>query len=146
MADLHFGIDVVWQGTGKDGEGELYTGGSEVQYSAPASMGGKGVGTSPEELLLAGITSCYSATLFGILKRSGLPVGKVKVKTDGIVTGFPTESKFSHLTVYPTIVGGDRAKLNEYAAKATLARDKCFIGKTVTGNMVYDVGEVSVEA
>ena len=145
MADLHFGIDVAWQGTGKEGEGVVHAGGHEILYSAPASMGGKGTGTSPEELLLAGITACYSATLFGILKRAGLSVEKVLVKTDGMVTGYPTEAKFSHLKVHPTIVGGDKAKLDEYVTKATVARDRCFVGKTVAGNMVYDLGEVSVE-
>ncbi len=146
MADLHFNIDVAWQGTGKEGEGVLHTGGYELACSGPASMGGKGVGSSPEELLLSGITACYSGTLFGVLKRAGLPVEKVVVKTDGVVTGYPLNAKFAQLTVHPTIVGGDTTKLALYKENAEIARERCFVGKTVAGNMIYDLGEVSVEA
>ncbi len=146
MADLHFEIEVTWQGTGKEAEGVVRTGGKEVQVSAPANMGGKGVGTSPEELLLSGITSCYSGTLMGVLRKAGLPVDKVVVKTDGVVSGYPLSAKFDQLTVHPTIVGGDKEKLEAYIEQAKVARDRCFVGKTVKGNMVYNVGEVTVEA
>jgi peroxiredoxin-like protein len=146
MADLHFTIEATWQGTGKEGGGVVRAGGHEIPVSGPTSMGGQGIGASPEELLLTGITSCYSGTLVGVLKRAGLPVDKVIVRTDGVVSGFPLSSKFGELTVHPTILGGDKEKLEEYKEKANVARDKCFVGKTVAGNMVYNVGDVSVES
>jgi peroxiredoxin-like protein len=146
MADLHFEIEATWKGTGKEGGGVVRAGGHEIPVSGPTSMGGKGEGASPEELLLTGITSCYSGTLIGVLKRAGLPVDSVSVKTDGVVSGYPLSSKFGELTVNPTILGGDKEKLEEYKKNAEVARDKCFVGKTVVGNMVYNVGEVKVEA
>ncbi|MGE5672852.1 MAG: OsmC family protein [Mycobacterium leprae] len=146
MADLHFGIEVSWRGTGKEGEGIVHTGGQTVLVSGPASMGGKGVGSSPEELLMSGITACYSATLFAVLKRAGLPVASVSVKTDGVVSDYPAAAKFDKLTVSPTIRGGDPEQVEAYREQAEVARARCFVGKTVAGNMIYRVGDVQVEA
>jgi peroxiredoxin-like protein len=145
MADLQFGIEASWQGTGKEGAGVIRTGGQEIEFSGPAAMGGRGVGSSPEELLLSGITACYSATLFGVLKRANLPVGQVRVKTTGVVHNYPAAAKFDELTVNPTIAGGDAARRAEYQEKAEEARQRCFVGKTVAGNMAYHLGEVKVE-
>ena len=48
MADLSFFIKATTKGSGKDREGVIAVDGVEVRYSAPGSMGGKGVGASPE--------------------------------------------------------------------------------------------------
>ncbi len=67
--DLSFSIDASWTGTGREGRGTIRSGGLEIAYSAPASMGGQGSGTSPEELLMAAVTACYSGTLFRVLQQ-----------------------------------------------------------------------------
>ncbi len=142
MADLTFRTDIAWTGMGGDGQGSVGIGGSSLTVSAPASMGGKGVGTSPEELLLAAVASCYSSTLFAVLARHGLPVRSVETRVEGIVTGYPLNGKFAVLRVNPTIMGGDPSRSAEYEAKARHARDRCFIGKTIAGNVDYQVGNV----
>jgi peroxiredoxin-like protein len=145
LADIPFGIEASWEGTGREGAGVVRTGGQAIEFSAPAAMGGRGVGTSPEELLLSGITACYSATLFGVLTRAHLPVSKLLVKTEGFVHDYPSAAKFDELTVNPTILGGDAAREDEYREQAEEARRRCFVGKTVAGNMTYRLGEVKVE-
>ena len=144
MADLRFSTEMNWGGTGREGEGIVRLGGEQITYSAPASMGGKGVGTSPEELLIAAVASCYSGTLIGVLKKSGLPVEQVKIRAEGEVTGYPLQAKFARLQVSSVIVGADHTKLAEYQGAAVEARNKCFIGKTITGNVTYEVGEVEL--
>lgn len=144
MADLRFSTELKWQGTGRDGEGTVTLSAGAVTYSAPASMGGKGVGTSPEELLIAAVASCYSGTLFGVLKKNGLPVEQVGIRAEGEVTGYPMQAKFARLRVSPAIVGADKLKLAEYESAAVTARDKCFIGKTIAGNVAYEVGDVEL--
>lgn len=145
MADLTFEISAKWAGTGRTGEGRLTTGGKEITYSAPASMGGKGVGTSPEELLMSAVTACYSGTLFYGLQKAGLPVSTVDIRTQGVVEDYPGKARFARLVVHPTIAGGDPARKPEYEALAVEARDRCFIGKTVRASVQYEVGTVSVE-
>lgn len=144
MADLQFSTMLKWQGTGPHGEGTAALSAGTVAYSAPTAMGGKGVGTSPEELLIAAVARCYSGTLFGVLKKSGLPVEQVGIRAEGEVTGYPLQAKFARLRVSPRIAGADSSRLAEYHQAAVSARDKCFIGKTIAGNVAYEVGDVEL--
>ncbi len=144
MADLEFETYLSWYATGNEGNGTVQLGQKEVIYSAPANMGGKGVGTSPEELLLAAVAACYSGTLMGLLTRKGLPVEHVKIRVQGIVTGYPLNAKFATLRVHPDIIGGDKEQRTAYQDVALLARDRCFIGKTIAGNVAYEVLDVQI--
>jgi peroxiredoxin-like protein len=144
MSDLKFEVNASWNGVGANGEGNLKMADKTVNYSSPAEMGGKGVGVSPEDLLIGAVTTCYSGTLFAILTKRRLPVEEIKVRAEGIVTGFPTQTNFSELIVHPTIIGGDTSKQEEYEKAAIIARDKCFIGKSIAGNIDYQVGKVQL--
>lgn len=143
---LEFSTVIEWAGSGREGGGVVRTGGQELSYSAPESMGGRGVGTSPEELLLAAVTSCYSATLYRLLERSGLPVRRLSVTARGYVEDYPQAARFARIVVHPKVAGGDAARLADYQREALHARDACFIGKTIRGNVAYDVGEVETLA
>ena len=71
MAELSFTSKLTWSG---GSQGVVETGGQSLQFSMPASMGGLGVGTSPEELLLSAVGSCYTATLAGLTEARRLPL------------------------------------------------------------------------
>ncbi len=142
--DLTFHIAASWTGSGREGHGTIRSGGLEIPYAAPTSMGGQGTGTSPEELLLAAVTACYSGTLFRVLQQRGLSAERLDIRTTGLVTGYPRETRFQRLAVHPTVAGGDPGRLEDYRAAAETARGRCFIGGTVQGSIDYVVGEVSV--
>ena len=145
MADLSFFVDATAQGFGKDREGVISVDGHKVRFSAPASMGGKGVGASPETLLISAVTACYSLTLLALLQKRRLPCTDIAVRTEGVVTGFPKDDTYSRVVVSPVIKGADVARGEEYKAVAAEARDRCFIGRTVhVGGVAYEVGSVSV--
>ena len=144
MADLQFTTTLTWEQTGRQGHGTVMLGEKAVDYSAPYSMGGKGEGTSPEELLMAAVAACYSGTLFSLLSREELPAARVNISVEGIVTDYPLNGKFATLRVNPEIVGGDPEQLSVYQTAAQKARDRCFIGKTIQGNVKYEVGEVRI--
>ncbi len=144
MTDLHYEVQAQWSGTGRQGSGSMIIGEQTFEYSAPADMGGQGIGYSPEDLLISAVTSCYSGTLFGVLVRQKLTVKRIGVRAEGHITGYPTETKFARLVVHPTIYGGDEALSAAYTEAAAAARDRCFIGKTIAGNVAYVVGEVKV--
>lgn len=134
-AELNFDTEVVWEGAGRDGRGEVAIGGQMLEYSSPAPMGGRGTGTSPEELLVSAVGSCYTGTLFAVLVRAQLPVKHLRVQAHGLVTGWPAQGKFSRIVVVPTIFGADATRRAEYEASAVRARDKCFIGRGIAGNV-----------
>lgn len=145
MSELRFDVELSWSGTGREGVGRLAGQEVELAYSAPASMGGRGTGTSPEELLVCAVASCYSGTLLSVLRRAGLPADEVRIDATGTVTGYPAQARFAKLTVSPTIAGGETARADEYVEAAESARDRCFIGRTIAGAVDYQVGQVTVE-
>lgn len=145
MSDLHFTVGLSWSGSGREGAGRIAGDGIELDYSVPASMGGRGTGTSPEQLLVSAVGSCYSATLLGVLRRAELPATEVHVAAEGVVTGYPGHARFERLTVSPTILGGDPARAYEYDRAAAAAHERCFIGNTIAGAVDYRVGRVAVD-
>jgi peroxiredoxin-like protein len=144
MPDLNFPVELLWSGTGRDGVGEIHTDDTTIDLSAPESMGGRGIGTNPEELLVSAVSSCYTATLFGVLRRARLPVASLAVDASGSVTGFPGHARFDRLAVRPTILGGDPLRQPEYEAAAVLAHDRCLIGQTLGPEVTYEVNFVRV--
>jgi peroxiredoxin-like protein len=146
MRELPFDVELEWSGSGRDGAGMIFTDDLELEYSTPASMGGRGVGSNPEELLVCAVASCYSATLLGLLRRAGLPAAAVRIAATGAVTGYPAQARFERLTVSPTIVDGDPRRQPEYEQVAAAAHERCFIGRTLAGNVAYEVGPVVVAA
>lgn len=145
MSDLGFEIKLRWSGTGREGVGEIRGDNTSIDLSGPESMGGKGTGTNPEELLVSAVSSCYIATLFGVLRRAGLPVAALTVDATGGVTGFPGKARFDHVVVSPTILGGDPSRQDEYETAAVLAHDRCLIGKALAPEVTYEVRSVRVQ-
>jgi peroxiredoxin-like protein len=146
MKDLSFDAELSWTQTGRTGIGEVQADGLALELSGPKSMGGRGVGTNPEELLVCAVSSCYIATLFAVLRHAELPADSLSVSASGTVTGFPVHTRFAGVEVAPTILGGDVARQAEYEAAAARARDRCFIGHALGSAVGYEVGAVQVRA
>jgi len=62
MPDQLFASKLTWSG-GRSSSGMVEAGGQSLRFSVPASMGGVGAGTNPEDLLTSAVGSCYTATL-----------------------------------------------------------------------------------
>ena len=144
MGELRFDVELSWSGSGREGEGAIQTNDITLELSGPGSMGGRGVGASPEELLVCAVSSCYIATLFGVLRRARLPVDSLAVSASGRVTGFPGDARFARIVVDPTVLGGESARHREYQAAALVAHDRCFIGRTLAPEVAYEVGPVQM--
>ena len=143
--DLDFDVELRWTGSGAEGIGEVSGERQGFPVSAPDSMGGRGVGTNPEELLVSAVGSCYGATLFGVLQRAKLPVDSVAVSARGTVTGYPGRARFERLAVSPLILGGSTARLEEYEAAAHHAHDRCLIGRALAADVSYLVESIEVQ-
>ena len=144
MSDLSFDIELMWSETDGKGAGEIKTDDLVLELSGPKSMGGRGLGTNPEELLVCAVSSCFTATLFGVLRRAQLPVDSLAVSASGSVTGFPGHARFAGIVVSPTIMGGDAERHAEYETAAEIAHERCFIGRTLAPEVAYEVGPVNV--
>ncbi len=144
MQELPFQVELDWSGSGREGSGRIVTDDLELELSTPASMGGRGLGTNPEELLVSAVASCFSATLFGLLRRAGLPASSLTVDARGIVGGYPGRARFERIVVSPTIVDGDPDRVHDYEQAAADAHERCFIGHTLAESVEYEVGWVAV--
>ena len=141
MPDLSFYVETTAQGKAREREGLLVVDGHEIRYSVPGSMGGKGVGASPETLLIAAVTACYSLTMLAYLRKYDLPFADLGIRTEGIVEH--PQHRYARITVNPTVRGADASRMDEYRSAAVESRDHCFIGQTVAaGGVAYEVGEV----
>lgn len=143
MKDIFFEANLNW---GQENEGKL-TGNDKtsITISGPAEMNGKGVGMSPEDLLVGAVSACYIGTLFKLLQKRRLPVASVSVKAEGVVKDYPEKATFKRVTVYPTIHRGELSKQAEYEKWANKARDNCFIGKAIHEDVGYEVGPIIIE-
>lgn len=144
--DLVFKVTADWSGVGKAGQGTMHMGEDNYGYSAPANMGGKGVGASPEDFLIAAVTACYSGTLMRVLGQKRLAADSLTIQTAGTVADFPEKARFVRITVNPTIKGGDPSRREEYERAAEEARERCFIGKTVRDYLRYEVETVTIDS
>lgn len=146
MGEVNFEAELAWSGTGRDGAGEIRTDDLTMELSSPETMGGRGIGTNPEELLVCAVSACYTATLSGVLRARELPADSLAVGATGTVNGFPGHARFARLVVSPTIAGADIERRAEYEQAASVAHERCFIGHTLSPEVSYQVGSVRLRS
>ncbi len=146
MANLTFEVTTEWTGRGTDAVGVVHTGQQPVAWSVPASMGGNGEGSSPEELLASAVASCYTATLGSLLHRDRLPWTQLRVAAAEMVTTGPGRARINRIVVSPTVLGAEPERSGDYERLATLARDHCFVGRHLAADVAYEVGTVTLTA
>jgi osmotically inducible protein OsmC len=135
--------ETVWEGDLARGSGTFTVGtGSigpqEVSWDARTEdPGGK---TSPEELLAAAHSSCFSMALSGALARAGTPPRRLE--TEAVVT-FDKVGDGWKVTRSALTVRGDVPNADEQAFRAAAedAKDNCPISQALKGNV-----ELSVDA
>ncbi|MCL6515676.1 OsmC family protein [Alicyclobacillus sp.] len=68
-----------------DEGGQLSGDGLSVSFSIPAELGGPGIGTNPEELLLGAAAGCYLITLGKLLRNRRIPFDEIRLESRGFV-------------------------------------------------------------
>lgn len=118
MADRS--ASTVWTGTLFEGSGTVTFDSSGIgtyDVSWPARTEEPGGKTSPEELIAAAHSSCYSMAFSNMLAKNETPAEKLE--TNAVVTFVPgTGITKSAITVVGTVPGIDEAKFVELAEQA----------------------------
>ena len=124
-----------WEGSLTDGGGRVTLDSSglgtyDVTWAARTEApGGK---TSPEELIAAAHSSCFSMALSGALARAGTPPTSLETKAD--VTFQPGEGITGvHITVVGTVEGMSK---EEFAEAAEGAKKNCPVSQALTGTTI----------
>jgi len=124
-----------WEGSLTEGAGKVTLESSgigtyDVTWAARAEEpNGK---TSPEELVAAAHSSCFSMALSGALAKAGTPPQALDVKAE--VTFQPGEGiTGSHLTVVGSVEG---ISAEDFTKAAEGAKENCPVSKALTGTKI----------
>lgn len=108
----------IWQGTGKEGKGNLTTQSStlnKTQYSYKSRFE-EGTGTNPEELVAAAHAGCFTMKLSFNIDAAGFVADTLETRCDiTLESGSITNS---HLTLKATVKGLSKEKFDELVADA----------------------------
>jgi osmotically inducible protein OsmC len=124
----------TWEGDLENGSG-VFTLGSGVtgpqQVTWKARAEDASAGTSPEELIAAALSSCFSMALSAGLARAGTP--PTKLETDAVSTfeGGVGLTKLA-VTVRGQVDGVDESAFQEAAEQA---KENCPVSKALKGNV-----------
>jgi len=125
----------VWNGTGKEGTGNLTTQSTVLnksQYSYNTRFA-DGIGTNPEELVAAAHAGCFSMKLSFVLNAAGFTADEIVTKCEiTLDNGAITES---HLIVSAKIPGISK---EQFDAAVADAKANCPISKLLNTNITHE--------
>ena len=127
----------VWNGTGKEGTGNLTTQSTVLnksQYSFNTRFA-DGIGTNPEELVAAAHAGCFSMKLSFVLNAAGFTADEINTQctiTLDPAAGAITES---HLVVNAKIPGISQ---EQFDAAVADAKTNCPISKLLNTNITHE--------
>ena len=128
-----------WEGTGKEGNGNLSTQSTvlnKTQYSYNTRFA-DGIGTNPEELIAAAHAGCFTMKLSFLITNAGFTPGSIDTKAN--LTFEDGSVKLIHLEVKASVQGMDAAKFAEAAADAKV---NCPISKLLNTSITMDAALV----
>ncbi|WP_223069833.1 OsmC family protein [Paenibacillus caui] len=132
-----FHLNAVWDG-GRNSEGTIESGNLKTAISIPQSMGGPGIGTNPDEMLLGAAATCYLITLAATLERSGIETESLTLSSEGTVDVTHNIFTYERIVHRPHIVlkaGAGEREVERARLLAGKAEGACMISRAVAGNV-----------
>lgn len=136
MSEHIFQLQATWQG-GRLGTGDLKGNGLHASISVPQELGGPGVGTNPEELIIGAAMNCYIITLAAILEKREINLLSLTLQSEGTVSVENRSQRFSKIVHRPTIhvAQADEQMVELLQQCAHRAESACMISKAMHGNV-----------
>lgn len=141
MAEHHFHYRATWPG-GRNSVGVFDCGALHSDISITTGMGGPGVGTNPDEMLLGAAATCYLMTLAAMLERAGIAVASMALDSD--ITIDVTNGVFAckSITHHPRVAlpeGADAKARRKLAELLQAAQRHCMVSNALRGNVAITV-------
>ncbi|HEU4962271.1 MAG TPA: OsmC family protein [Bacilli bacterium] len=136
MAQHSWHLKADWKGD-RLGEGRIECGNLQSSISVPSALGGPGVGTNPEEMLIGAASTCYLITLAAVLANRKLDLVSLSLNSEGVVND-EGSLKFEKIIHRPQIVlakGASDEHIDTALKAADRAERACMISKTMHGNV-----------
>ena len=141
--EIHrFEVRVVWKGdAGGGGTIEAGAGKVSIPIAGATSLGGAGLGTNPEELLLSALGACFVNTWAIFLKKLAVAYPEPALRVSGELGtdpagGFRMEKAVIHAAVPAALLSSNRASVEK---TLQLAEKYCIISKVVRAAMTLVV-------
>lgn len=134
--DYTFKLNGHFKG-GREGTGEIQTGGYHHDISIGKEMSGPGIGTNPDELLIGSVATCYLMTLGIYLGRRALSYEWLSIETTGIVSdegGLHFKEIIHSPVIHVNETPGSTLE-NELFSAMKDAETGCMIAKALKGNV-----------
>jgi len=132
-----FILNAVWNG-GRNSDGTIEAGQLKTQISIPKEMGGPGVGTNPDEMLLGAAATCYLITLAAMLERSELTTSNLTLTSEATVdvtNNIFTYEAIKHSPVITLSKDASQDDIDKAIRIAHKAEGSCMISRAVAGNV-----------
>ena len=127
----------VWNGTGKEGTGNLTTQSTvlnQSQYSFNTRFA-DGIGTNPEELIAAAHAGCFSMKLSFVLGAAGFTADEINAKCEITLDPAAGAITESHLIISAKIPGISQ---EQFEAAVADAKANCPISKLLNANITHE--------
>ncbi len=127
-----------WQGTGKEGKGELTTQ-STVLNKTPYSFGARFAeekGTNPEELIAAAHAGCFTMKLSLNLTKAGFTPDSIDTRCEITLDIDKVEIVLSHLTIKAKVPGISKEKFDELVIDA---KTNCPVSKLYNTKITSEI-------
>ncbi len=130
-----FTLTTEWA-AGRNGVGTIEAQRLQTNISIPPEMDGPGVGTNPDEMLLAASATCYIISLAAMLERTSIQA-TLHCTSEGIVDVtngvFTYETIIHHVTVSLEELSERHISITHRLAEK--AERTCMISKALKGNV-----------
>ncbi|MGH8112296.1 MAG: SACOL1771 family peroxiredoxin [Rhodanobacteraceae bacterium] len=137
MSEHHFHFSADWPG-GRSSVGTIRCGHLATEVSIATGMGGPGVGTNPDEMLLGAAATCYLMTLAAMIERAKLPVAAMSFESDITVSVDQGAYQCKRIVHRPRITlaaGASDADMAQLKRLVELADRYCMVSKALRGNV-----------
>ena len=133
-------MDLKWN-NGRNGSGILQTSKLKTEISIPQEMGGPGVGTNPDEMLLGAAATCYLITFATLLENAKIQIEDLTLEAEGIVDVTNGVFTYEKILYNPSVLIGNLSKREEERILriAKKAEQTCMISKALKGNVRIEV-------
>ena len=143
MVKHDFKVQTKWRG-GREEVGAVKGDIISEQMSVPAPLGGNGVGTNPDELLVSAASSCYIISLAATLERAKFT--DINLINNSVGTALFENGKFKMVTIthYPkiSVTAEDKENLEKRLPKLLeIADNNCMISNSIRNNV-----EIKIQA
>ena len=153
MTIHHYQCTAEWTGAASGPTDEIhfnrnirvdFAGHSSIEMSGPTEFLGSADYVNPEELFVASLASCQMLTYLALAARRGIKVTSYQDEAEGEMMVKDGSMRFTKVMLHPAITISADSSLEEAQKLVERAHLDCFIGNSVTTELVIEAQPIQV--